>query len=975
MPKSLIEEWFPAAIVGAESMRERGASSALPPINFLHVWWARRPLTTSRAAVMASLLPAWPTDEEMVSDPEATAVRKAMDEEFPGGESEYHAWFVKLIGISGNPVAARAAIAAAKSVGTTTVGNAYGYNRAFTVSPDSSAIKQVQRLASLRTKTIGNPPNVLDPFAGGGSIPFEAARFGCATVASELNPVAVGILHGTAELPRRLGPKFVSTIEKWGGLWADRVKDALAPFFAVQSPDERNAYIWAHTVPCPTSGYQTPLSPNYWLATGQSGRSIAVRLDADAKSGVIRASIVEGDLARTAGDASTYKGGTGRSLFDTRATLSSTDIMKHAQAGRMGQMLLGVSVTRAGHPGRTFRAPSDADLAVIDLAKAELERRRPGWEILDLIPSEVRFIGPADRSARYGLVTMDQLFTPRQLLANIAAVELLRDVLMEAKQQLDHDHWRALSLYLTFAHAKALNFNGILSSWIPQQTKVRSVFDRHDFSFKWSFAEFDGARAILPWAISQVTEAYRGISSLVSAEHSLLHAGAKSDVTVLLGSATKLDLPSLSVDAIVTDPPYYDNVMYAECADYFYVWEKRVLRDSWPELTRDVLTDKDREAVANSSLFKDLATRRRGHAGGVSAADLADARYENLLTQSFQEAHRVLKTDGVLTVMFTHKRVNAWDTLGSALLEAGFEISSSWPVHTEFEHSLHQAKKNSASSTILLGCRKRASTKPAYWIDIRSDVERAAEDAAEQFAADGMRGVDLTLATYGPALAVLSRNWPVFTGNLDAEGDPEKIRPDVALDLARQRVAHLKKRQLLGGREVEFDRPTDWWLLAWSDFRAAQFPAGEALKLCIATDLELEDVIKAHRLVKAASGDVTLQTPAQRRTAGSLDPGAGVWPSLIDALHALMLTHDEEGLAASRAWMRATGRENDHRFAALVEASLHAVPRARDKEGEFVRPEARILESLRATLFDSIVAPTELTIPEVQASLFDDLGN
>src|SRR5690606_27343545 len=151
--------------------------------------------------------------------------------------------------------------------------------------------------------------------------------------------------------------------------------------------------------------------------------------------------------------------------------------------------------------------------------------------------------------------------------------------------------------------------------------------------------------------------------------------------------------------AIVTDPPYYDNVMYAECSDYFYVWLKRSLRDTWPALCSLPLTDKEGEAVANASLFRDVAAPSRGRTkdAGKSAADLANEHYEDLLSQAFGEAHRVLKEDGVLTVMFTHKRVDAWDTLGSALLEAGFSIESSWPVHTESEHSLHQAKKNSAS--------------------------------------------------------------------------------------------------------------------------------------------------------------------------------------------------------------------------------------------------------------------------------------
>ncbi len=428
-----------------------------------------------------------------------------------------------------------------------------------------------------------------------------------------------------------------------------------------------------------------------------------------------------------------------------------------------------------------------------------------------------------------------------------------------------------------------------------------------------------------------------------------------------MGSATELPLADRSVDAVVTDPPYYDNVMYAECSDYFLVWQRRALRDTWPELGALALSDKEGEAVANSSLFDAVATasgRGRKAPGTKSATELADEHYERLLTRSFAEAHRVLKDDGVMTVMFTHKRVDAWDTLGQALLESGFSVGSSWPVHTESEHSLHQAKKNAASSTIFLTCAKRATSEPAYWADIRAEVAAAAREAAARFSADGLAGIDLTISTFGPVLGVLSRNWPVLTGDLGADGKPQVLRPDVALDLAREEVARLKKRGLLGGRDVELDRVTDWYLLAWADFAAAEFPSGEALKLSIATHLELDDLVRQYHVIRAASGTVTLLTPAQRRSAGALDPAATTWPTLLDALHALMVTYDDDGLAAARAWLDRTGKADDQRFADLLRAALHAIPRVSDK-GELVCPEARSLEGIRATLFEGIDAPFE----------------
>ncbi len=974
MTRSLIEEWLPADKIGAESLRERGSAKAYPPINFLHVWWARRPLIASRAAVAASLLPAWPTEGEAAEDPVSKRVRHALEVEFPGGPEAYRSWFVQFLGILGDPVAGRAAIAAAVATGGQTDGNAYGYDRAFTVNPDDKGVARFHRLCSAVSGT-ADKPVVLDPFAGGGSIPFEAARIGCDVIANELNPVASAILQGTVVLPAQFGQGFAGTIQKWGGRWAGRVQRRLSSFYPLERPDERLAYIWAHTVPCPTTGQPTPLAPDYWLARGAAGKDVAVRLDVDREAGILQTAVVEGKQATEYGTRSTYKRGAAESVW-TGETFSGEYIRSQAKEGRLGTMLLAVSVTRPGVRGRQFRAPSAADLEAVSAAEIELARSLPAWEVADLVPTETRFVGPADRSARYGLDTFDKLFMSRQLLANVTILEELRSLINEARGELDEDQVAALALYLAFAFDKMLDYNGRLSSWDATRIKIRNTFDRHDFSFKWTCAEFDAAHALVPWGVDNAVANHQKISALVSDEATLYSAARTASARVIRGSATSLPLPDASVDAVVTDPPYYDNVMYAECSDYFYVWLKRSLKDTWPQFTDLVLADKADEAVANAALFKDVATAsgrgRKKPDGGHTATELADARYEDLLKLSFAEAHRVLKDDGVLTVMFTHKRVDAWDTLGAALLDAGFSIDASWPIHTESEHSLHQARKNAAASTIFLACRKRLGSEPAYWADIRPDVERAAVEAAHRFADQGMTGVDLTIATYGPVLSVLSDRWPVFTGELGTDGQPEVLRPDAALDLAREKVSALKKRGLLGGRDVEFDRVTDWWLLAWSDFKAAEFPFDEARKLSIAVHLEMEDLAGRLRVVKQGSGSVTLLSPAQRATSGGLDPEAGSFETWLDRLHTLMLIYDQEGLPAAQAWLTRSGLLGDTRLRDLVEASLNAIPRVKDK-GAFARPEARILDSLRTAMFDDIPAPPGDTVSSAPTQLgFDE---
>lgn len=643
-----MEQWFPAAIVGAESLRERASSNALPAVNFLHVWWARRPLIASRAAVAASLLPSWPTVEEAEADTDASRVLKELSAEFPAGELEYRRWFLEILGIKGDPVLGRARIAAARDTGERLEDGGYGYTRAFLHSPTAEDLARLARLADARAAT-STPPIVLDPFAGGGSIPLEAARYGCRVVAGELNPVATAILHGTIQIPGQLGKEFGKVLRYWGSKWAARVSTRLAPFFP-KSPDDVSiaAYIWAHTVPCPTTGLPTPLAPDLWLARPKGGRQIALKLTAEPASGSIRREVIEGENAAQWGSKPTYKQGVATSIW-TGETFNSDYIKEKAVAGEMQELLLAVSVARGGKSGRQFRAPNDDDLAGVRAAGDELARREADFEIRDLIPNEELPPGnKTDEPRQMGLMRWRQLFTDRQLLTFATSLDELRSTVNEARGELSEEQVRALNLYLGLALDKAVDYSGMLSSWHATRSRIRNVFDRHDFAFKWTFAEFDGASALIPWAVGQVAGAYEGIAELAIRPASMLATEMAASADIHLGSASTLPIEAQSVDVIVTDPPYYDNVMYGECSDYFYVWLKRSLRETWPELSALVLSDKEAEAVANPSLYQQVAGSRPGRRrkpGEKTAADLADEHYESLLTRSFAEAHRVLKDD------------------------------------------------------------------------------------------------------------------------------------------------------------------------------------------------------------------------------------------------------------------------------------------------------------------------------------------
>ena len=722
--------------------------------------------------------------------------------------------------------------------------------------------------------------------------------------------------------------------------------------------------------------------PNHWLARTAKQRE-AVALHPDVATGQIDISILH-EATQEQGDRQTYKRGVASSVF-TGEPFDGKYIAQKAQEGEMGHLLLAVAYRPPNGRGTQFRAPVNEDFEAIQSAEAYVRDHWDEWDAKGLIPMESIPEGNKTKEPlRYGMNSWSDIFTLRQLLTAVIALEELYGVLEEAQSELDRDQIKALNLYLSFALDKVVNYNSRMSRWHPPRMLIAPVFDRHDFAFKWTYAEMEGVDACR-WGLDQITSCYRDLAGLAetpdaSSSPSLL---GEDEVRILpgeptLASATALPYPDQSVDAIVTDPPYYDNVMYAELSDYFYVWLKRSLKPHWPELCGQYLSDKDNEAVSNRARFADLAThtgRGKKPPGAKTAQDLATDHYETLMAGAFSEAHRVLRDDGAMTVMFTHKRVDAWNALAKALLDSGFQIASSWPVTTESAHSLHQRGNNSANSTILLTCLKRKETASTstFWQEIQTDLRHAARQAAIQYAQDGLVGVDVTLASFGPALAVLSEKWPVYTGELDSQGRRQRISPEQALDLSRQEVALAKLEGLApAGRSVEFDPPTNWWLLAWNDFRAPKFPAGEAIKLSQATHMDLDnDLRKGHRLVTTRGGTAEILSPARRFDSQCFAFGLGIaYETWIDRLHALMVAYEQDGLQVARAWLEQTGLAENDRFRALLEAALRAIPRARNAAGEILAPEARTLESIRATLFPQMEAPSDPEPEHEQPTLY-----
>jgi adenine-specific DNA methylase len=435
---------------------------------------------------------------------------------------------------------------------------------------------------------------------------------------------------------------------------------------------------------------------------------------------------------------------------------------------------------------------------------------------------------------------------------------------------------------------------------------------------------------------------------------------------VTQGNGADLALEAGSVVHVCMDPPYYDNVMYAELADLFYVWEKRTLGRIVPDYFSGALTDKENEAVANPARFASMGRRRN---------ELADLDYEAKMTAIFGEARRVMRDDGVLSVMFTHKRAEAWDTLGMGLLQAGFTIETSWPVNTEFEHSMHQANMNSAASTIMLVCRKRDPQPEGarvYLEDIEQEIREAARSAAQRFQHDGIDGVDLLLSTYGPTLSVISQRWPVYSSTPDEAGRDQLLRPEDALDLAREEVVELRRSRLVG-RAAQVDDVTDFVLMAWDIFGAREFPYDTARLLALAVGGLGVDDLARWRVISQRAGVVRLLPPEERVRRGGDDDLHGVRPEgaafayMVDAVDTALYVAANDGMPAAKRFLDRLGYTEDSRFIAALRGLVNAIPRTQVK-GAWVVPEAGLIDTLCTLYFP------EIERPEVEelAAVFDE---
>ena len=384
--------------------------------------------------------------------------------------------------------------------------------------------------------------------------------------------------------------------------------------------------------------------------------------------------------------------------------------------------------------------------------------------------------------------------------------------------------------------------------------------------------------------------------------------------------------------------------MYAELSDFFYVWLKRTAGRLFPDLFRRQLTDKENEAVASAAKFH----------GEKNVGALANRDYQERMAAIFAECRRVLKPNGIMTVMFTHKETSAWDALATGLIEAGFAITASWPINTESEGGLHIKNKAAAKSTVFLACRPRNAALPAneineirYWEDVAPGVAEAVRKRVGEFQSAGISGVDLFLAAFGPALEEFSRHWPLQRGEprdqpaprrgrktplLDEPWDPYAVTPEDALDVARREVKRWRLERLTHLKaNADLDPTTAFFVLAWDTFRAPVFDYDEALRLSRAVGVDLDRDLTG-RLANKSGSNLTLWDSARRAATGALGPVDGS-RGMIDALHHAAHMTRVKSLTAARELLDRAGVDQDPRFFAALEATLEVLPMSPDITG------------------------------------------
>ncbi len=759
--RRLAEVDFPIAEVSRHAAREKSIRHGHP--STLHLWWARRPLASSRAVLLALL---WPDPCDPQCPPafkaEARKRLRAVPNCNPGTTDEdLRRALLKFIADFAN----------------------------WDLAAHPKYLETSRAL--VRTAYPEEPPLVVDPFAGGGSIPLEALRVGCDAFASDLNPVACLILKVMLEDIPRHGPKLAEELRRVGAEIKREAEKELAEFYP-GDPDGATpiAYLWARTVRCesPHCGAEIPLVRSFWLCK-KANRKRALRYTVVRHKGAppeIQFEVFEpksekevppGTVtrAKAACPACSIVLPPERVRAQLAAQRGGADAIFDEKGLRTGgARLLAVVTLKPGEQGRHYRLPREADYQAVWKAQRRLKQILDEWERggrkgLCPVPDEpLPPVGTLGfRVQRYSMLQWGDLFTARQKVALVKLATLVASIDTGARRE-------DVALAIGRLADQASN----LVSWLPTIEAVSHTFVRQALPIVWDFVEIlpmGDQSANLSAALDWVAKVIEGSCSLRVGQANL--ADAKTH-----------PMTDDAAQVWFTDPPYYDAVPYADLSDFFFVWLKRafaghtLLRD--PFDPANPLTPKREEAVQDETKCDNGCPKDRSW-------------FEETMAKAFTEGRRVLREDGVGSVVFAHKTTEGWEALLSGMIRGGWTITGSWPVVTERGVRLRARESAALATSVHLVCRPRPENAPTGdWAEVLRELPKRVGDWMERLQTEGVRGADLVFACIGPALEIFSRYRRVETA------DGREVSLGEYLEKVWEVVGRTALEQVLGTAEA-----------------------------------------------------------------------------------------------------------------------------------------------------------------------------
>jgi putative DNA methylase len=872
--RKLIEVALPLEVINRESAREKSIRHGHP--STLHLWWARRPLAAARAVLFAQL----------VDDPSSLPEQFPTEELQKAERGRLHRIIERLV-VWEN-------------------------------------IRDERLLAEARAEIMkscdGNPPAILDPFAGGGTIPLEAQRLGLEAHASDLNPVAVLINKALIEIPpkfraqRPVHPGLAdSQIRTWKGAeglaadvraygqWMrDEAEKRIGHYYpkAVVSTSSTGrkteasviAWIWARTVTCPNPacGIEMPLVRSWWLGKKKGNEAYVVPSvveDLMQPSGLrVRFEIGhDPDKAPTPANDGTVSGRTGAVCLACQATAPVSYLRDESKAGRRGQALM--AVVAEGNRRRLYVEPDDVHTTAAQVAGPE--------ESIDgEIAINARWFSPP----AYGLTKFSDLFTSRQL----TALTTFSDLVSEARERVLKDalaagmpvgkrlevggadataYADAVATYLGLSVSRCADYWSSMCSWHSTRETLRNVFGRQAIPMTWDFAE------TMP--LSDSTGGYTGQLAWVAKVLDWVPASGVAQVQ-------QQDASTLKDSALIsTDPPYYDNIGYSDLSDFFYVWQRRTLRDVYPNLLSTMLVPKAEELVANPY-------RHHGKAG-------AKTFFEDGFRSVFERARESAREDFPITVWYAFKQSgtsedgtssSGWETLLEGMIRSGWWITATWPNRSEMGNRMIASGTNALASSIVLALRPRPDDAPptdrrGFIAALQAELPQALRDLQH----GAIAPVDLPQAAIGPGMAVFSH----YSGVIEGDGSKMTVRSSLA------RINEILD-QVLNEQEGDFD-PTTRFAIAWyrqHGYDTGQF--GDANNIANARNTSVE-VMDRDGILTSRAGKVTLQRPAD--LPGDYDVLADAHTSSWEAAHHLIRVLECEGVASAGEFLRAATSRQD----------------------------------------------------------------